>query len=360
MARNNLFEGESYYAMFASLCYKWALSRKWFTYADIMAEHLMLDSTKDLPCNVSNCDNYGELKKAFRDIRKEIVNKEGFCCFEEDGNNRNKKFRYIGKSNAPLADIINAKVVNDLKQYWQFCQDSAGFFPNSWIEYFFKDCRDLLEIKYKKKNGEQVLTSSMDRILKNIDMLPFLYEAIIHKQVLAIEYKPFGGTPKEMIFHPHILREYNGRWFLFGHVNDREPEYGICIALDRIEKKPREVYNVEYKNAPQNFYEDFFKNIVGVTHKQDTEAINIHVRVHSLYMFNLIDTKPIHESHHVTVPFKEHENGTYGEFTIHTEINNELIGRFLQYGSDIEVVAPKEAREEVAKRIKKMYEHYNG
>lgn len=360
MAKGNIFEGESYYAMFAGLCYKWSISRKWFSYADIMAEHLMLSSANELPCNVSNCDNYGELKKAFRDVRKEIVDKEGIGCFQEDGNNRNKKFRYIGKNNDPLADIINAKVVNDLKQYWQFCQDSAGFFPKSWLEYFFKDCRDLLEIKSKKKRGEQVLSSSMDRILKNIDMLPFLYEAIIHNQVLAIEYKPFEEEQREMIFHPHLLREYNGRWFLLGHVDGKEPEWGICIALDRIAKKPREVYNVEYQKAPQNFYEEFFNNIVGVTHKSNAEVIDVHIRVHSLYMYKLTETKPIHKSQEIAIPFGEHEDGTYGEFRMHVVINNELIGRLLQYGSDIEVVAPVEARKKVEERVKKMYERYNG
>ena len=51
------------------------MSRKWVTYADIMADYLGLKSSKELTCNVSNCDNYGELKKAFRDIRKAIIEK---------------------------------------------------------------------------------------------------------------------------------------------------------------------------------------------------------------------------------------------------------------------------------------------
>lgn len=135
----NIFEGESYYALFAQIVYNRLMSRQWISYADAMADHLGLPSAKDLSCNVSNCDKYGDLKKAFRDIKKIINEKSGQECFEEIGNNRNKRFRYIGKDDDPLADLRNAKTVNDLKKYWQFCQDSAGFFPTSWLEYFFKD-----------------------------------------------------------------------------------------------------------------------------------------------------------------------------------------------------------------------------
>lgn len=184
MLRQNLFDGESYHAMFAQVAYKRLMSRKWVTYADIMADYLGLKSGKELPCNVSNCDNYGELKKAFRDIRSAIVEKVGEGCFEEDGNNRNKRFCYIGEDNDPLADMRNAKVINNLRQYWMFCQSSAGFFPQSWLEYFFKDCQDLLDIKTKRQEGKQVICTSLDRILTNIEYLPLLYEAITNKIVM--------------------------------------------------------------------------------------------------------------------------------------------------------------------------------
>ena len=187
MKTNNIFEGDSYHALFAQVTYKRLMSRKWVTYADIMADYLGLKSSKELTCNVSNCDNYGELKKAFRDIRKAIIEKVGDGCFEDEGNNRNKRFRYIGMENDPLADMRNAKVINNLRQYWKFCQDSAGFFPKSWLEYFFKDCQDLLEMRARKQKGQQVISASLDRILANIEYLPMLYEAIVNKQVLEID-----------------------------------------------------------------------------------------------------------------------------------------------------------------------------
>ena len=83
MAPSNIFDGDSYHAIFARLIYKRLQSRKWFTYADIMAEYMMLGIAKNLSCNVSNCDNYGELKKAFRYVRNAIKLKIGDGYFEE-------------------------------------------------------------------------------------------------------------------------------------------------------------------------------------------------------------------------------------------------------------------------------------
>jgi len=359
MRYKNLFNGESYHAMFAQVTYKRLMSRKWITYADIMADYLGFKSSKELTCNVSNCDNYGELKKAFRDIRNAIIEKVGDGCFEEDGNNRKKCFRYIGMDNDPLADMRNAKVINNLRQYWKFCQDSAGFFPKSWLEYFFKDCQDLLEMRVRKQNGQQVIKASLDRILTNIEYLPMLYEAIVNKQVLEIDYKPFGGEQETLTFHPHYLKEYNGRWNLFGHAEDHSPENGYNIPLDRIQTKPREKSKIEYVPVPPMFYEQFFKDIVGVSHTKNAVKYDIVIRAHTYYIYKLTETKPIHQPQDTITPWGEHEDGTYGEFSIHVEVNNELIGRILQMGAGLEIMSPDEVREEFKQRVKdlaKLYE----
>lgn len=357
--RKNLFDGESYHAMFAQVAYRWLMSRKWVTYADIMADYLGLKSAKDLPCNVSNCDNYGELKKAFSFVRSTIITIVGEGCFEEEGNNRNRRFRYIGKENDPLSEMRNAKVINNLRQYWKFCQDSAGFFPKSWLEYFFKDCQDLLEMKSRKQKGEQVISASVDRILTNIEYLPMLYEAIVNKQVLEIDYKPFGGDLETLIFHPQYLKEYNGRWNLFGHAEGHSPENGYNIPLDRIQTRPREKSKIEYISALPMFYEQFFKDIVGVSHTKDTTTFDIVLRAHTYYIYKLTETKPIHQSQSIAKPWGDHEDGTYGEFSLEVEVNNEFFGRILQMGAGLEILLPIEVRDLFKQRVKdlaKLYE----
>ena len=48
---------------------------------------------------------------------------------------------------------------------------------------------------------------------------------------MEIEYKPYDEEQVTLLFHPHYLKEYNGRWHLFGHAEGRVPEFGYNIAL---------------------------------------------------------------------------------------------------------------------------------
>lgn len=245
----------------------------------------------------------------------------------------------------------NAKAINNLRQYWKFCQDSAGFFPKSWLEYFFKDCQDLLDMKAKRQKGEQVISASLDRILTNIEFLPSLYEAITNKMVLEIDYKPFDEEEVTLMFHPHYLKEYNGRWHLFGRAEGKEPEYGYNIALDRILSKPRERSMVEYVPAPKHFYDEFFKDIVGVSHMKDAQKEHIVIRARSLYIYKLMDTKPLHQSYSVVKPYAQYDDGEYAEFSVDVEPNNEFYGRILQMGAGLEIVSPESVRDEMAQRV---------
>lgn len=355
MSRRNLFDGESYYTGFVQVIYKWVISHKWFTYADIMVDY----SGKELSRSISKCLQYGELKKAFGGVRDAIQDKVGEDCFEEEGNNRNKRFRYVGKDPDPLADMRNAKVINDLRQYWKFCQDSAGFFPISWLEYFFKDCQDLLDMKARRRKGEQVISTSLDRILTNIEYLPMLYEAIVTKQVLEIDYKPYEREQETLIFHPHFLKEYNGRWNLFGHAENHSPEVGYNIALDRIQAKPRERSKIEYiPPAESMFYEGFFKDRVGVSRLNGMVKHTIILRAHTYKIYKLTETKPIHQSQEISTAWGEHKDGTYGDFSIQVEVNEELFGRVLQMGAGLEIVSPNGVREMFKQRVEKLAQLY--
>ena len=161
-----------------------------------------------------------------------------------------------------------------------------------------------------------------------------------------------------LIFHPHYLKEYNGRWHLFGYVEEQGKE-GIDLALDRIASKPREVYDREFVSAPDMFYESFFRDIIGVSHHENGAPKEIHIRAHTLYIFKLIETKELHKSQETILPFEEHDDGTYGEFSINVEVNNEFIGRILQMGDGLEVIAPKEVRDIFKKRVDEMAKLYN-
>lgn len=353
----NPFIGRGKKHIFAIEIYKKFITRDWVSLKEIWEHSTENDWKESNKYSMSSCPGYGELKKAFSEIKKAINETNGKKSFEEDGKSKNKKVRYIGDNDDPLADLRQATVSLKLQDFNRFCLNSAGFFPKSWLEYFFKDCNELLNIKSRLENGEQVLSASIDRELKNIELLPYLYEAIVNRQVLSIRYQPYGKKTINVIIHPQYLKEYNGRWFLFGH----EKGYGFNynLPIDRMVDKPKEVSGIQYVCAPSNYYNNFFKDIVGVSKlKEFHKTQEIRIRAHTEYFFYLTETKKLHTSQKTILPFNKYKDGEYGEFSVNIKVNNEFIGRILQMGAGLEIVAPDEIRTLFKKRVQELLKLY--
>lgn len=361
--QRNLFDGDRYQAQFATIAYRRLMSRRWVSYADIMAEFMGLDSAEQLPYGISKCEHIGELRKAFPEVCRALKEKVGKDCIKEEGNKKNKRFCYVGKDDDPLAGLMKAIFRKDLDDYYQFCQDSAGFFPSSWIEHFFDRTLDLFEIEKKRQRGHELIGSSMTRLHKNIEWLPFIYECIRDHRVLKVAYHEKYQFATIVIFHPHYLKEFNGRWHIFGSIERKDSlssqtiiSEGQNIPLDRIDEKPAIINGIEYLPSDKIKYPEYFNDIVGVTHVKNKELHDIVVRIHDKYMFGLVETKPIHHSQRTLKDFDDIHG--YGEVTMTLRTNNEFFGRILQLGHDLEIVSPKEVRDDIALRISEMNKKY--
>ena len=354
MSRKNIFEGDSYRAQIAWVVYTQLCTRKAVTYQSVMDQY----DPENKGIKVSCRDHYGELKKAFPDVQSALVSRCGEQCIEIKGNKRNRVFYYVGQEDDPLHDLVHAKMIKDLETYWQFCQNSEGFFPTTWLDYFFQGTRDLLDIKDRRKSGEQVLSASIDRNLKNIDLLPQLYDYIKQQQVIEIHYVPFVEAPRKLIFHPQYLKEFNGRWFVLGISDNPQTDHDYIFALDRIADPPKPLYGRTYKTAPKGFFRDHFKDLVGVTLRKGTETVDVRVRAHSNYIFKLTETKKIHPSQQTIVPFGNHDGKVYGEFQLRVKPNNEFFGQILLMGADLEIMSPCSVRQEMADKVAKMQQLY--
>lgn len=355
MNRRYIFHYNSTQGSISEIIYNRLISREWFTYADVMHDY-GIESDK-----ISSSKYYNTLKKTFAKVFKAVKEKEGHNAIKSDGNNRNKRFRYEGKSSDPLAEERRSKIINNFKTYYEFCQDSAGFLPASWLDDFFNGYIDLLEFKKKKSNKEQIMQSSIDRQLSNIELLPKLYKAIKNKQPLSITYKPFYKEEQQITFHPHFLKEHNGRWHLLGHAEGRKPQLGYNLAIDRITSHPQNIdkKDKQYIPAPAGYYNDLYKHIVGVSHTEKAQPTKIRLRVHSHYIYKLIDTKPIHASQKVEQEYCLHTDGEYGELSLNVEINKELLRRILMMGAHLEVMEPKSLRKQIKEIANKLSEIYS-
>ena len=356
MPTKNIFAGFGVRSEFVNLIYMELMKRDFVSYADVLA--LYCGRPKGyydkMACNKE--PGYGELKKAFPEVLKAL---EKICpgCIKDNGKNKGKAYKYIGKDGDPLSEERKAVVQKSVEDYVAFCKASAGIMPASWFSSFFENTQLLLDANREAKDGDMHISSSMEQNLTNIHLLPLFYRAITNKQVLRFDYQPFGQELFTLLFHPQFLKEYNGRWFVFGDAN-REPYQAFNVPLDRIVGDVCDVNDVEYIPAPKGFYRQYFMNIIGVTHEENTKVEQVVIRTKSEYQHGLLLTKPLHHSQKETQPFGEHDGQWYGEVILTIEPNRELRGKILMYGEGLEVMEPLSLREQLRTTISMQMSQY--
>ena len=349
MATKNIFAGLGVRTTFVNILYKQLMKREFVTLADIMCIKRRYPKgfyDNNPKATLSRERFYGDLKKASSELIKALESAYPGCIEDNGKTGKGKAFRYVGKDDDPLAAERQAIEQKRLEDYVAFCKASAGILPSSWFSSYFENTQLLLDTNREAESGASHICSSLDQNLTNIDLLPVFNKAITDKKVLRFSYQRFGQEPFELIFHPQFLKEYNGRWFVFGEAN-REPYKAYNVPLDRIIGELIEVNDVEYIPAPKGFYQDFFKDIIGVTHEKDAKVEQVVIRTKTEYQHGLLLTKPLHHSQKETLPFGEHEDGSYGEVALTIEPNRELRGKILAYGQFLEVVQPIVLREQI-------------
>ena len=360
MPTKNIFAGFGVKTTFVNILYDELMKRDFVTLADVMC--IKRRNPKGFYDNnpkatLSREKFYGDLKKASSELIKAL---EQACagCIEDNGKTgKGKAFHYIGELDDPLAEERQAIEQKRIEDYVDFCKASAGILPMSWFSAYFENTQLLLDTSREVETGSSLIRSSLEQNLTNIDLLPIFYKAIANKQVLQFDYQPFGQEPFTLTFHPQFLKEYNGRWFVFGNA-DREPYQAYNVPLDRIIGEISFIKGVEYIPAEKGFYQQYFKNIIGVTHEEEAKVEQVVIRTKSEYQHGLLLTKPLHHSQKEALPFGEHDGQWYGEVVLTIEPNRELRGKILMYGESLEVIEPLVLREQLRTTISMQMEQY--
>ncbi|NBC09656.1 MAG: WYL domain-containing protein [Bacteroidetes bacterium] len=179
--------------------------------------------------------------------------------------------------------------------------------------------------------------------------IPVLYEAVIRRQAVVLNYKPFEEAATRQVVSPYVLREYNRRWFLIGfsHSYQKIRTY----ALDRIQHA--EQYFLEPFYLQPGFNpKRYFDPVIGVSIPEDRQLEEVRLRVTPLRAKYLI-TKPIHHSQHVV-----EQTDTYCVLSIRVIPNMELKRFLLSLGEEAVVLQPSWLRQRISDRLKEAARHY--
>ena len=177
-----------------------------------------------------------------------------------------------------------------------------------------------------------------------------LFNAIQYNTVLIIGYKPFEEEAMELVFHPHYLKQYNNRWYIFG-VEQNHPDQIWNLGLDRIESVEA---TKDYPYIPSKAeWKYYFDDIIGVTNFEDAPVEKVRFHVHGKTAHYLY-TKPLHGSQ---IP-KWLDDNTL-EITLHVKINFELTRTLLSYAPYITILEPQSLIDAHKESLKKALEQYH-
>jgi predicted DNA-binding transcriptional regulator YafY len=186
--------------------------------------------------------------------------------------------------------------------------------------------------------------------LKGLEYINPLYQAILNKRALLIEYKSFKALQSQQsIYYPYLLKEYRNRWFIIC-----KPKKGVTLvtlALDRIiefQELPNEKF-VEHKGVDFDIY---YNDLLGVTKSEKDRAHKVVLEVDN-YNAPYILTKPLH---HTQTVLKQDENSII--IRIDVVPNFELEREILGFGECMKVLAPRFLVSRIKKRLIKNVERY--
>lgn len=260
-----------------------------------------------------------------------------------------KKYYSYGNADYSITNTpINSADVDKMKEIVGLLKQFNGFnYFDEMSEMIARLENNLYQTTHKTGNCIQF---EDNKLLKGLQHITPLYQAILHKKPLLIEYKSFkAAEARQQIYHPYLLKEYRNRWFLIA-----KPKKGnilATLALDRIiefQELSKEVF-IEWGGVD---FERYFSDVLGVTKTEKDRPHKVILAVNN-YNVPYVLTKPLHHSQQV---LKQDENGII--IRIDVVLNFELEREILGFGECLKVLAPRNLASRIKKRIKAAHEQY--
>lgn len=190
--------------------------------------------------------------------------------------------------------------------------------------------------------GKQKMVASFEGgTKKDKEYLMLLFNAILNREVLDVDYRPFFDDSEPITIHPYYLKQYWRRWYLFAK---REGCTDIeAFSLDYMESVAINK-TVKYKGTKTSFNK-YFKDLVGVTMPPETDVEHIELWADASIIPYLL-AMPIHESQKIRID--DEKNCTV---MLDVMINRELIQELMYYGELLAVKSPLHFRDEMMEKF---------
>ena len=247
---------------------------------------------------------------------------------------------------ASIADIFGIDIVCDRKTNRYYIENIDDVGGNSIREWML----DALCLNSLLNES----ASLRDRVIfENVPssrrFLADIIQAIRDNYKLEIRYKSYRKTEEEtFIIEPYFLKEFKRRWYLYGHKGDADGPH--MMALDRMIDV--DIIPEEFTMPEEFMAEDYFRGIYGARVYPNMKREMVKLKVYGTQV-QYFRSLPLHSSQ------KEVEkNDKYSIFTYFITPDYDFKQDVLSFGDKVEVLEPKELREEMKGIIRSLTTRY--
>ena len=284
-----------------------------------------------------------QLRKDIQDMRDRVMYDAPITAYPLDG--RKCYYRYSDPDFSVFNNELSSEEIENLQTTIKMLGKYRGIPANVWIE----EVVSSLEYRFGiKANSENLISFEQNEQLKGVEFLSTIIDAAINHQPLDIDYCTFKGNKIKMVIHPYYVKQYNGRWFLFGLDNGHDRIANV--ALDRIQHMNNA--SVVFKKSNSINFNTYFDDIIGVTIPGENIKKESIILRFTKERFPYVISKPIHQSQRII-----EEGGC--EVEINVKPNKELYQQIFSFIPDVEVISPQWLREKIIEIMKKNLRKYS-
>lgn len=226
------------------------------------------------------------------------------------------------------------------------------------LDYDFKDEEEdvfdniLLVQALKKAKFNRKIMHYEARRSRGLKHLEGLLYAIKEKRIIKFQYISFYSNQseyKDFVTEPYALKEFKYRWYLLGR--NRENDTVHAFGLDRM----KNIQITNSKNCGESInIEEMFENVFGIEFLKGEKPQKIRLKVDS-HQGKYLKTVPIHHSQTVIEDTNEHFI-----FELFLTPNYSFYQELFSLMDRVEVISPKEVKDEMIELCEKMLEKLEG
>ena len=247
---------------------------------------------------------------------------------------------------ASIADIFGIDIVCDRKTNRYYIENIDDVGGNSIREWMLDAlCLNSL-LNESATLRDRVI---FENVPSSRRFLADIIQAIRDNYKLEIRYKSYRKTEEEtFIIEPYFLKEFKRRWYLYGYKGDADGPH--MMALDRMIDV--DIIPEEFTMPKEFMADDYFRGIYGARVYPNMKREMVKLKVYGTQV-QYFRSLPLHSSQ------KEVEkNDKYSVFTYFITPDYDFKQDVLSFGDKVEVLEPKELREEMRGIIRSLTTRY--